>query len=206
MATIDHIYIVHYSPLIERKNYLLNKFKESNITNYTFYEKYNRNETSKEVMSQYFKLDNLTPAQICITIAHIEIYKEIMEKGYERCLILEDDARLCDNFFDKLRVYYNAIPADFDLALINDGCKLHASTIHPSTIWYLIPATRTCCAYIITRKCCSILIPSIIPFNYAIDAELNQQIIKHNLKVYWAEPTIVSDGSEHTYVASYTRY
>jgi GR25 family glycosyltransferase involved in LPS biosynthesis len=203
---VDHIYIVHYSPLIERKKYLLAKFEETKITNFTFYEKYNRNETSTKLMEQYFKLHNLNPAQICITIAHIEIYREILEKGYKRCLILEDDARLSDNFFTKLNTYNNALPEDFDLGFLNDGCGFHASNIQPSQIWYPATTTRTCCAYIISNKCCATLVPSIIPFTMAIDHELNIQIAKHNLKTFWAEPTIVSDGSASIYGSSYVYF
>jgi len=203
---VDHIYVVHYTPLTERKKYLLNKFEKANITNFTFYEKYNRNETSPEVMSDYFKLHNLTPAQICITIAHIEIYREILEKGYKRCLILEDDALLCENFFERLHEYNSQLPEDFDLGLLNDGCKLHANNIQPSQIWYPATTTRTCCAYIISNKCCATLLPSIIPFTMAIDHELNIQIKKLNLKTFWAEPTIVNDGSCSIYGSSYTYF
>jgi hypothetical protein len=203
---VEHIYIVHYTPLTERKEYLLAKFTGANITNFTFYEKYNRNETSKETMEQYFKLHNLNPAQICITIAHIEIYREILEKGYKRCLILEDDALLCDNFFERLNEYNSQLPEDFDLGLINDGCGFHASDIQPSQIWYPVPTSRTCCAYIISSTCCATLLPSIIPFTMAIDHELNIQIKKLNLKSFWAEPTIVNDGSGSKYGSSYVYF
>jgi GR25 family glycosyltransferase involved in LPS biosynthesis len=203
---VDHIYIVHYTPLTERKAYLLAKFNEANITNFTFYEKYNRNETSKETMEQYFKLHNLNPAQICISIAHIEIYREILEKGYNRCLILEDDALLCENFFSSLNEYNSQLPEWFDIGSLNNGCGFHAGNIKPSQIWYPATTTRTCCAYIISNKCCATLLPSIIPFTLSIDHELNIQITKHNLKIFWAEPTIVSDGSVSKYGSSYVYF
>jgi len=203
---VDHIFVVHYSPLVERKEYLTKKFNELNITNYTFYEEYNRNTTSQETMDSYFKLKNLNPAQICITIAHLEIYKKIMSEGYSTCLILEDDARLCDDFKNKLESYMTSLPKDFNLAFINDGCGLHATNIVPDKIWYNKNISRTCCAYIINKKTCELLVKTAIPFTFAIDAEINKQVIDNNLIIYWCEPTIVSDGSVGVYKPSYTQY
>ena len=59
MDKINKIFIVHYKPLTERKHYLLQKFKEMNITNFEFYDKFDRNSTSQEVIDEYFKLNNL---------------------------------------------------------------------------------------------------------------------------------------------------
>lgn len=203
---IDHIFIVHYTPLVERKQHLTKRFHEMNITNYTFYEEYNRNTTSQETMDEYFKLKNLNPAQICITIAHLEIYKQIIKSGYTNCLILEDDALLHEDFGNKLELYMKHLPHDYNLAFINDGCNLHASNIVPDTLWYRANSTRTCCAYIINKHTCELLLKKSIPFTKAIDWELNIQIIANNLIVYWAEPTLVHDGSGSVYGNSYVQF
>ena len=42
------IYITHYSPLTFRKQYITDIFLKENITNYIFYEKYNREELTSE--------------------------------------------------------------------------------------------------------------------------------------------------------------
>ncbi len=203
MEGIDWIYIVHYKPLTERKEYLSRKFSEYGITNYTFFEEYDRNTTPREVMNSYFKLNNLTPAQICITIAHIEIYRLMIEKGHRSILILEDDAIFGDSFIDKFNTYMSCAPADYEMLFLNDGCQQHAAGITPDKIWYNGPHTRTCCAYVITRAACEKLLPTIIPFTKAIDHELNKQMIDHSLIVYWCEPTIITDGSGIKYPASY---
>jgi GR25 family glycosyltransferase involved in LPS biosynthesis len=196
MTAIDHIYVVHYTPLIERKAYLLQKFKEAGIPQFTFCEKYDRNTVTKETVSHYTTNAQLRLPGVCITITHIEIYREILEKGYARCLILEDDAILCDDFFTLLNAYNKMLPNDFDMGSINNGCNMHAKTIDPSTIWYPATTTRTCCAYIISGRCCAKLLSSIVPFQAVIDHELNRQIAKLGLRMFWAEPTLVVDGSE----------
>ena len=206
MIDIEHIYVIHYPRLVERKDYIVKKFNELNITNYSFYEEFSRDTTSEETMNSYYKYTkyNLNSAQKCITIAHIELYKDIVNKGYRRCLILEDDAILGDDFAERLRQYNECLPYDFDIGSLNDGCGFHASNIRRTSFWYPATSTRTCCAYIISDDCCNKLLTTIIPFSAPIDHELNLQIQKHNLRMYWAEPTIVRDGSGPVYPSSYS--
>ncbi len=203
---IQHIFIVHYNKLIERKKYLIDKFNFYNITNYTFIEDYCRDETSQETLDKYFKLKNLNPAQICITISHIEIYKKIINENIKSCLILEDDTILCDDFVNKFNYYVKSIPINYEMVFLNDGCNLHAQNIVENQYWYKSNTTRTCCSYLITKECCEKILKTIVPFTYAIDHELNLQIKLHNLKVYWLEPTIIKDGSTLIYGSSYTYF
>jgi glycosyl transferase family 25 len=142
--------------------------------------------------------------QICVTIAHIALYKKIVEQNIDICLILEDDAILCPGFRNGLTRYLRELPSDFDMAFLNAGCGLHIDRhkIKPDTIWYKHPFSRTCCSYIITKRCCEKILETIIPFYFPIDFELNVQIRMHNLNVYWAEPPIVSDGSESKYTST----
>ena len=94
-SKISKIFIVHYKPLHHRKKYLLNYFNQYGIDNFEFRDLYQREHLTKELTNEYFKLDNLNPAQICITIEHIETYKEIVKTASnddDWYLILEDDS------------------------------------------------------------------------------------------------------------------
>ena len=200
---IDKIYIIHYPKLIERKQYLINYFKEHNITNYEFYEENTRDSITTEKMDKYLKRGSrMRIPHICITISHIEIYQKIIENNYKKCLILEDDAIFCDKFVEQFNLYMKSIPDDFELGFINSGCNLHANTIQ-NKIWYKEFRTRTCCGYIITNTTCNKLLKTIIPFRDAIDHELNRQILINNIQTYWCEPVLINDGSGKEYNGSY---
>jgi GR25 family glycosyltransferase involved in LPS biosynthesis len=200
---IDKIFIIHYPKLAERKQYLLDIFKQYNITNYEFYEENSRDTIKPEKIDMYLKKGvRMRIPHICITISHIEIYKKIIENDYKMCLILEDDAILCANFIEQFNNYINVLPNDFELGFINSGCGLHAKTIE-NTIWYKEYRTRTCCGYIITNTACKKLLTTIIPFRDAIDHELNRQILIHNIQTYWCEPVLINDGSGREYNGSY---
>lgn len=205
ISKVDKVYIVHYAPLQDRRAFLEDSLQKNGFTNYEFVTDFDRDKTPPEVIKQYYKGNTLSPAPICVTISHLEIYKKAIENNYNMILILEDDAVLFPNFKADLDRYCNNIPEDFEIGFLNDGCGFHAQGVRPDKIWYPVNRTRTCCAYLITKGCCEKLVKSSIPFFEVIDFELHSQIVRQNLKCYWCEPTIVSDGSATKYGMSYTR-
>lgn len=201
---IEKIYIIHYKPLVERKQYLINFFYNNNITNYQFRDLYQRENLSQELKEQYFKLNNLNPAQICITIEHIETYREIINDNKNTnkwYLILEDDVIFCDNFINKINEYLEVIPDDAEYLDICDY-----KIINSNSMWVLNNVTRTTCAYLINKNTCEKLIKTIIPFEKAIDHELNKQFNINNIKCYWSNLSLIFHGSFNMYKSSYIQY
>ena len=203
-SIIPKIYVVHYKKLEIRKTNLTKQFAQNGITNYEFYDKFDRRGVTKDDLDPYFVNPFNSHFEVivkCITLSHYNIYKEVSNSDIPYVLILEDDAVLIDDFANKLKKYLDELPADFDMAFINAGCGMHIpkKDIKPNQIWYESKGTRTCCAYLISNKCCKILTDNMIPIKCGIDIELNKHIIDNNLKVYWCEPNIVRDGSEFCY-------
>jgi GR25 family glycosyltransferase involved in LPS biosynthesis len=203
---IDHIFIVHYEPLTQRRQYLTNCLHANNISNYEFFTEYSRDTTPKEIMDKYYTVGELTPAQICIGIAHLEIYKKILERDYKYTLILEDDALLDFDFSIKLDEYLKTLPQDFEVAYLNNGCSQHVRHANNKDVWYRMNEGRTLCGYIVTQEFCKKLLKSSIPYTEVIDWEVNTQVKKQNLISYWAEPPIIKDGSAIIYGSSYVRF
>jgi len=197
MNSIDKIYVVHYAPLKDRLDFMIRQFNMFNIKNYEFVLGPSRYDLDPAVIDKFNKENNthLTTPIVAISITHVEIYRDIVKNNYKSCLILEDDAILCADFDKHFDEYMKAIPDDYDMAFINSGCNLHAEATD-DTIWYKMGKTRTCCAYVVTKKACEAIIPSITPFKNGIDQDLNTVIENQKLNVYWCEPTIVFDGSE----------
>jgi GR25 family glycosyltransferase involved in LPS biosynthesis len=208
--TIPKIFIVHYEPLQDRKNYLVKEFEKYGITDYEFVTKYDRDSVDINDLNSNFTEEshkNYSIVAKCVTLTHIYIYQQIIESNLNMALILEDDALLCDNFTSKLQTYLENLPENFDAGFINDGCKFHIpkKQLKPNVIWYENKGTRTCCAYLITNKCCKQMLPYMFPLAKSIDHILGHYFQMLNLNVYWAEPTIVSDGSESVYKVSYVK-
>jgi len=188
---VKKIFVVHYKKLLDRKKYIEDFFSNNNIVHYEFREKYQREELTNDIKKSYFMLDNLSPAQICITIEHIEIFREILKSEYDGWyLILEDDAKFVNNFIGKLNNLLLDVPNDAEYLDISNYFNLNSSEK-----WVRQTATRTNVSYLIKKSTCEKILKTIIPFEYAIDHELNKQFKLHNISVYWSGESLISQGS-----------
>jgi len=202
------IFIIHYKKLIERKQFILSQFEKHNITDYEFIE-IDRDELHNHDISMF--QSNYDNCQIAISLSHFYAYKQISEKYYNG-LIFEDDVILSDNFTDILNKYITQLPEDYDMLFIGDGCNLHIENdklipnkniyekcLYP-TGWGGDGATRCTDSYIITKTCASKLCEYIDnledKIKLPIDWWLNVSARDNNFKVYWSEPTIVSQGTQ----------
>ena len=201
------IFVLHYSKLIERKQNILEQFKRHNITDYEFIELFDKD----SILDRYKNLfvPKYRLSMVSLILKHFWVYKEISIK-YDCALILEDDAILADNFVEILDKYMAELPVDYDMLFIGDGCNLHMPNItdkyiyekclHP-TSWGCDGASRCSDSYIVNKKCAIKLNEYISHLNYKInissDFWINKAARDNNLKVYWSEPTIVSQGTEN---------
>ena len=203
------IFVLHYSKLVDRKKHILEQFKKENITDYEFIEKYD-----KEDLQDCDKLlfeNSVKESMISLMNKHFYAYKLISE-NYENALILEDDVILSDNFNKILNLYMSYLPEDYDMLFIGDGCNLHIEKhklisnkhiyekcLYP-TNWGGDGASRCSDSYIISKKCanklCEYLKNLKNKINLPSDWWLNVAARDNNFKVYWAEPTIITQGTK----------
>lgn len=200
---VDGIFIIHYKPLKNRIEFIENYFIKNNITNY--YEVrdiYQRENLTDELRHKYCKEPHrMNPAQICITIEHIETYKEIIKRDKDGWyLILEDDATFCPNFVNIINDYLKDVPEDAEYLDISDY-NIRGYNPNPVGKWTKLPTTRTNIGYLVKKKTCEKLLQTIIPFDIEIDHHLNRQIKIHDLNVYHIDEPIIIIGS---YGSSYS--
>jgi len=204
------IFVLHYSKLVDRKRHILEQFNKQGIIDYEFIEKYDREDLQDCDMLLFDKC--VKKSNISLTNKHFYVYNIIAE-NYEYALILEDDVILCDNFIEKLNNYITQLPENFDMLFIGDGCNLHIEKhklipnkniyekcLYP-TSWGGNGASRCSDSYIITKKCANKMCEYINNLKYEItlpiDWWLNVATRDNNFKVYWAEPTIVTQGTQN---------
>jgi glycosyl transferase, family 25 len=204
------VFVVHYSKLTERKTHMINQFKEKYIEDYEFVERFNKEDLKHE---DYMKFGmNIKPSMVSVSLKTFWIYNEIASK-YDSGLIFEDDVILCEGFVEKLNTYMKELPKDWDMVFIGDGLKFHIpqSEIVPSkhiykkghepTSWGGLGCTRCVDSYIVSNKCAKKLTEYLsnrrfYKISLDIDHFLNFVAKTLVLNVYWAEPTIVTQGSE----------
>lgn len=214
------IFITHYTKLPHRKIEIEKQFRDNNITDYEFIEIYDREDLTFDQRMLFHP--KLPLSVMSLSLKHRYAYRAIRDNNHECALILEDDVILAPNFVAILEKYMAELPTDYDMLFIGDGCKFHIpdelqvpnkhvylKDNQPSS-WGGDGATRCLDSYIMTKECAShiceyidnLIYKTILP----IDWWLNMVIRECNFRIYWAEPTIVTQGSENGMYVSSTGY
>jgi len=214
-----NIYILHYTPLVERKKHIINQIKKYNYKA-KYIETFNREDLTIENLN-LFNTNKVKSSSISLIYKHIESWQQISnDNAHSFSLILEDDVILIDNFDEKLNEYIQQLPSNFDMLFIGDGCNLHIpdsiikhtinenggkivnifkKTNYP-TNWGGNGATRCTDSYLISKNCCNKILEYIKgiknKIELPIDWWMNTICRDLDLNVYWAEPTICSQGTE----------
>ena len=155
-------YVIHYTPLKERKQFLLNELNKNSLI-YHFIEDYDRENLSDEDLKIFDT--NKVKLSMCSNISkHIDTYRNIMNNEYKYSLILEDDVILDDKFGDKLNKGLEQLPDDYDMLFIGNGCNLHIPLIkrrpdkfiykkcREPTNWGGNGGTRCTDSYLVSKK------------------------------------------------------
>ena len=204
------IFVLHYSKLIDRKKYIIEQFQKQNITDYEFIEKFDKDEITSDESSLFAV--NYKKSTMSLHLKHNYVYKLIAD-NYDNALIFEDDVILKSGFINTLNHYLTQLPQNYDMLFIGDALNLHIEKhkITPNnniyekcrepTKWGGDGASKCTDSYIISQKCAQTLCHYInqltSKITLSLDWWLNEAIRGNAFNVYWAEPTIVSQGS-HT--------
>ena len=210
------IFVLHYSKLTHRKRFIIDQFARHSITNYEFIERFDKDAITDDECPEFSKKYVSTRrAELSLHLKHIHVYREMMLHDYEDVLVFEDDVVLSDDFMNKLKAYMTQLPKDYDMLFIGDGCNLHIpkymqvpnkniyeKCLH-ETKWGGNGAARCTDSYVIHKRCAKKICDYIVNLKTKIDSPnggvdwwLNDVARELSLKVYWAEPTIVSQGSQ----------
>jgi GR25 family glycosyltransferase involved in LPS biosynthesis len=192
-------YVLHYKPLVERRKHIDEQLLKQNI-DAIFIE-------SEVGPGLYVDLQNSSSSLIK---KHILAWLAISNGSEPYGLILEDDVILADDFSSKLDHYISQLPPDFDMLFVGNGLSdnyhlnIPAGTVGIRTPYTDNPPyngiTRCTDSYVLSKACAYRMLQYLhaIPIiNLPIDHWMNKIAYDMNFsKVYWAEPTIVSQGSE----------
>ena len=160
---------------------------------------------------------------MAISLSHLYCYKEIAEK-YDYGLILEDDAIFDKNFNNNIIKYICQLPTDWDMLFLDDCCNFHIPNTNSKQNIYRknlaansagggMGATRGAGCYLVSKKCASKITYNIQTYYYngihkvddQIDFWLNNVFRRNNFNIYWAEPTISTQGTQNgRYKTSHT--
>lgn len=190
------IYVIHWKPLIERKEYLISKFKEFGIIDKVeWVDQYDTEETVKNIPNPF----NLKKRLIAANMSHIYCYRQQIKNKYKNILIIEDDIDFESihivNFFNQCAKEF--VELDGDIAFLGSCCHLKVPKITPPKLLYYDPSFGSRCTgcYIVNiRSVKKILLCSELNC-HAVDRILGALIPIINIRCLWSGLAL-KQGSE----------
>jgi GR25 family glycosyltransferase involved in LPS biosynthesis len=216
-----NINVIHYTKLKDRKNNILNIFKNKNV-NLNFIEIFDAEEINKDNIKNFYNPNidvfnhkvklwehssgfrYLSYGETSVAIKQTLAIKKIAEMEDDYGLIVEDDIMpYQDNFLDIIIENIKNVPNDWDAIFIGNGCgdnfihnKLkNAQKINDFIFKPLHPVTNCAEAYLLKKHSAEKIYKNILPFQLAFDWELAYQFYELNMNVYWIYPSIFYQGS-----------
>lgn len=136
---IEKIYICHYKKLIDRKQFIVEQFKNQNIINYEFVECFDKDSWNlNEINSVYPEINktNLTDGEKSLALKHAWIVEDAFKKNYNSVIVFEDDVELCANFIDKFNFYKKQLPKDWEIGWIGSCFNLKMPEVEGKNVYY----------------------------------------------------------------------
>jgi GR25 family glycosyltransferase involved in LPS biosynthesis len=190
-------YLIHGLD-VERKQFMERQFKlfgipEDQVTWITYP---NKNDPLPEnICSSH----HLPRGMIAVTYKHYLALKDIVEKGHEYAVIMEDNIEFCGNVPNVIEKYLKDLPDDWDCVFDSDffGLTYIESPINSSISVYkksnkITPqcsgSSKGAHFILISKKGAKLLYDNFLPFRQCSDHEYNDLFRRLNMNVYWAEP------------------
>ena len=196
MNGIDKIFIINLDKDNERLKDSYKQLKHYNINNYERYPAINGNAATKYELNAYTtNIGKIIASRTMIGcgISHINIWKKIVREKINKCLIIEDDFILVDDFLNKFNNIINEAPKDYDMLFLTRS-QIHNDSIKIKDInKYFYKQLIVCqtVGYIITLKGAEKILKYINKVSYHIDFEICMTSLLTDLNVISSKEPLI---------------
>jgi hypothetical protein len=200
---------------------MIRQLQNFGFSDYFFYEDFDGNELDQDTIDQYCVRKHkdwdtvakkiapwnigietqkeLNIAEVSLTIKFGKVFQELSKIDAEYFIVFEDDVFLCEDFSIHFHDFLKKTPSDWSAIYFGSGANLKPSSLKSDQVAYLQdhPASRCADSILIRKSAIVDLAKTWFPFHLAADWELGYQHSLHNHTVYWWEPSLTRQGSEH---------
>jgi len=205
IAEMDKIYIVHgITGYEDREKRIIDLLGNQYNLNYELVTESFKPEENETLIKKYFTPEIkkvLSKGALYCTLVHFLIYERFIKSNKKYAIIFENDVCFLGSFKDKIPLIIQ------EADQLNEGfiISLENSTLRfPS--WrktkrgqYLYEANQGRCAggYMIDKKAAQLMLDDLQhnPCNAVIDWWHNQLLERKMVKMYWAHPPLIEQGS-----------
>ena len=185
----DMIYIINLKESTDRRKCMETQLHSLDITKYTFIEPaggINLNIEYLKINKLYAYPNNdfcekscscggnghyLSPGVIDLHLAHLNIWSDMIQKKYSKCLILEDDCIFTENMRDFVRIMSKA-PENWRMLYLGHSQKINnynSENIDNPFFLKLVKGINETHIYALTNECAQICIDNTYPIRAAVD-------------------------------------
>ena len=196
------IYVIHCKTgLEERRRSIESQLGQFGLT-FEFILEHDRDELDPKVCQKYFS-QSYPNNLISLSLKHREGMRRLVASGHKTGLILEDDVILCPDFpiqLEKVLKESNHLAFPHVIYLSNYGNRYTPrSKLKKNKLIYENNQSRACDSYLITANACANRLDwwEKNIFSLPIDHQVNVIDPSVGIKIFWAEPTLIEQGSEN---------
>lgn len=201
---LDGICVVNVKAFTDRRAHIEKELSRFGLQG-EFVLEHDAHEITPQLNDQYY-LENprLTNGHKSCGLKHIAIMQRVVQRGWQHCLVLEDDAVLHRNFrqgienaLRELHSHHSGTPT---VAFIGSGGNWYTPRSQRKKGQHLYPARkgRFTDSYIIGAHAAKLRLDWIAQnkMRNAIDNAFDQMDTELGIKLLWLEPTVVEQGTK----------
>lgn len=213
MLHVDKVFILHYPKLSERKQRMLDAPElQNNVVEWIT--DFSPDSLDPEAV-RYVDLPDawksrfipewkpsyakLSLSEISLCAKHQLVYKKIVNERIGVTMILEDDVIFGANFIHLFNMFLSETPQEWDMISFGDGCRFHVpyTTEHMHAYRKLPPLSRASDSYLLKYEAAEKLVNTFNEIFLPSDYQLTFMMNYLDLKCYWWEPTLVTQGTNN---------
>lgn len=198
---LDAILVVSAKSFVERRRHVAAQLARFGLRG-DFIDEFDADEITADEDSRHFTGDALSRGQKSCALKHVAALRRIVENGWQRCLVLEDDVVLADGFVDGVEA---ALAETRELAhpfviYIGAGGNFYtpASQRQPGRRIYEATRGRFSDSYIIGAEEARLRLARIDdrPMHKPIDVTVEAIDREAGIRFLWLEEPVIEQGSK----------
>ncbi|MDR0940608.1 MAG: glycosyltransferase family 25 protein [Bacteroidales bacterium] len=204
---VDAIYVVHgRTGYEEQEKHIHYWLKEQFKLPFEFVSEGDAALWSEKDLEQYFGpaiFSKLSKGQISCALNHFLCYEKMLQNNNSYALILEDDAFFCNNFVEKFNHIdqeMKSLEPSFMISLENTTLRfIPIRRVRKGKYVYEAKDGRCTGAYVIDKEAAKQMLTEakankcVIPIDWWHNEVSKKNLMRH----YWAQPTLVEQGSHN---------
>jgi len=202
LLPLDGILIINPRDFVDRRQSIERQLQALGLK-YEFIHSYDAGDLDEAITSKYFQNARLSPGQQSCALKHLQALRIIVERNWQRALVLEDDAILASQFVQRLQeALQEAAPLEPPyVLLVGSGGNQYTPRRRrvPGQCLYRSDRGRLTEAYVLGARTARLRVEWIERqgISLPIDNLFDRMDRELNIALYWLEPPVVEQGSKN---------